>query len=97
MEKLGVEPIIPEITLARELTNMVLSPLITTMLDPKDSNIEMHERDVDKGMDEKTVAKVSEMKDFTIISVYDKGKFLFPSADFMLKEGMKIVVVKHNV
>jgi trk system potassium uptake protein TrkA len=97
MERLGVEPIIPEMTLVRELTNFVLSPLITAMLDPNESQIEMHERDVSGGMDKKTVEEVSDKNDFTIISVFDDGKFLFPSADFELKEGMKIVVVKHKV
>jgi len=97
MERLGVEPLITELTLARELANMVLHPLISTMLDPSDSDIEMLEKEVNGGMNEKKVADVNEEKNFTIISVYDKGKFLFPSSDFVLKEGMKIVVVKHNV
>ncbi|MBD3209756.1 NAD(P)H-binding protein [Candidatus Micrarchaeota archaeon] len=97
MQRLGVEPIIPEVTLTRELANKVLSPLITMMLDPSDSKIEMLEKDVDSSMKGKEVAKVNEEKDFTIISVYENGSFLFPSSDFKLKEGMKIVVVKHNV
>jgi trk system potassium uptake protein TrkA len=97
MERLGVEPIIPEMTLVRELTNHVLSPLITAMLDPNESQIEMHERDVEGSMDGKTVEEVSDKNDFTIISVFHDGRFLFPSADFKLEQGMKIVVVKHNV
>jgi trk system potassium uptake protein TrkA len=97
MERLGVEPIIPEMTLVRELANYVLSPLITTMLDPNESQIEMHERDVGGSMDKKTVEEASEKNDFTIISVFHDDKFLFPSPEFKLKEGMKIVVVKHNV
>ena len=97
MERLGVQPLVPETTLARELANMVQNPLISTMLDPSDSNIEMLEKEVNGGMKDKTVEQVQEKNDFTIISVYDQGKFLFPSSDFKLKEGMKIVVVKHNV
>ncbi len=97
MERLGVEPLVPELTLARELANMVQNPLISLMLDPTDSNIEMIEKDVNGGMKNKTVQEVEDKGNFTIISVYQEGKFLFPSSDFELKEGMKIVVVKHNV
>jgi trk system potassium uptake protein TrkA len=97
MERLGVESLVTELTLARELANMVLHPLISTMLDPSDSNIEMLEKDVEGGMAGKSVEDANDENDFTIISVYEDGKFLFPSSDFVLKEGMKIVVVKHNV
>jgi trk system potassium uptake protein len=97
MERLGVEPLVPELTLARELANMVQNPLISLMLDPTDSNIEMIEKEVNGGMKDKTVQDVEDKGKFTIISVYHEGKFLFPSSDFELKEGMKIVVVKHNV
>jgi trk system potassium uptake protein TrkA len=97
MERLGVEPLVPELTLARELANMVQNPLISLMLDPSDSNIEMVEKEVNGAMKNKTVQEVEDKGDFTIISVYHEGKFLFPSSDFELKEGMKIVVVKHNV
>jgi trk system potassium uptake protein len=97
MERLGVEPLVPELTLARELANMVQNPLISLMLDPTDSNIEMVEKEVNGGMKDKTVHEVEDKNNFTIISVYHEGKFLFPSNDFKLKEGMKIVVVKHNV
>ncbi len=97
MERLGVDPLVPEVTLARELSNMVQNPLISLMLDPSDSNIEMVEKEVTGGMKKKTVQSVQEKNDYTIISVYREGKFLFPSSDFVLDEGMKIVVVKHNV
>jgi len=97
MERLGVEPLVPELTLARELANMVQNPIITLMLDPKESDIEMVEKEVNGTMKDKNVQEVQEKNDFTIISVYHEGKFLFPSSDFQLKEGMKIVVVKHSV
>lgn len=96
MEKLGVEPLIPEATLARELANMVVSPLIFKMLDPSDSKVEMLEKEVDSGMKDKTVEDVCRKKGFMVVSVYDNSAFLTPAPDFVLKEGMKIVVVKHN-
>ena len=97
MERLGVEPLVPEVTLARELSNMIQNPLISTMLDPTDSNIEMVEKEVNGAMKNKTVVQAEDKGDFTIISVYQDGKFIFPSNDFKLAEGMRIVVVKHNV
>jgi len=97
MEKLGVEPMIPELTLARELANKVINPTISAMLDPNESKIEMREKKVDKGMEGKTVAEVNEKNKYTIVSVHAEGKFIFPNNKFALKEGMKIVTVKHNV
>lgn len=97
MERLGVTPLVPEQTLARELGNMVLSPLISLMLDPSYSHIELLEKEVSTGLHSKTVEQVSEKNNFTIIAVYDNEEFLFPSLDFVLKKGMKIVFVKHNV
>ncbi len=96
MEKLGVEPLIPELTLARELANMVVSPLIFRMLDPSESKVEVLEKEVDSGMKDKTVEAVCKKKGFMVVSVYENGVFLTPAPDFILKEGMKIVVVKHN-
>jgi trk system potassium uptake protein TrkA len=97
MERLGVEPLIPESTLARELSNRVLSPLISLMLDPNNSNIELRERDVNGKMAGKKVKKVEDENKFTIVSVYQDDKFIFPHNDFKLKKEMRIVVVKHKL
>ncbi len=97
MGKLGVEPLIPEQTLARELANMVLNPLISRMLDPSFSGVEMFEKEVAADMKNKTVADVSKKQNIGIVSVYHEGKFVLPSPEFVLKEGMTVVVVRHNV
>lgn len=96
MEKLGVEPLIPEQTLARELANAVLTPLISQMLDIGFSNVEMYEKDVSGGTKGKTVEELNRKNGFNIVSVYHDGKFHPPAPEFELKEGMTIVVVKHN-
>lgn len=96
MERLGVEPLIPELTLARELANMVMSPLIFRMLDPSESKVEMLEKEIEGSMRGKTVGEVSKKKGFMVISVYQEGCFVVPEPDFVLEEGMKVVVVKHN-
>lgn len=97
MEKLGVEPLIPELTLARELANSVMNPLISMMLDPRYSGVEMYEKEVGSNMKNKTVTEASEKMGITIASVFHDGKFHPPAPDFILAEGMTVVVVKHNV
>jgi trk/ktr system potassium uptake protein len=97
MEKLGVIPLIPETTLARELANAVLNPMISMMLDPTFSNVEMFEKEVAGALKEKTIKEANEKNNFAVISVIKDGKFLPPTPDFVLHEGMTLVVVKHNV
>ncbi|MCI0503397.1 TrkA family potassium uptake protein [Candidatus Micrarchaeota archaeon] len=97
MEKLGVIPLIPETTLARELANAVLNPMISMMLDPSYSNVEMFEKEVAGPLVDKTVKEANEKNDFAVISIIMEGKFVEPKPDFVLKEGMTLVVVKHNV
>jgi len=96
MEKLGVMPLIPELTLARELANSVLNPMISLMLDPAYSNIEMFEKEVSGPLKGKTVAEANEKNKFAIISVIEGGVFVPPTPDLALREGMTLVVVKHN-
>ncbi|MFH0884373.1 MAG: TrkA family potassium uptake protein [Candidatus Micrarchaeota archaeon] len=96
MEKLGVIPLIPETTLARELANAVLNPLISLMLDPSYSNVEMFEKEVTGSLKDKTVKETNEKNRFAVVSVIKDGRFLPPDPNFVLKEGMTIVVVKHN-
>jgi trk system potassium uptake protein len=96
MEKLGVIPLIPETTLARELANAVLNPMISMMLDPAFSNVEMFEKEVTGPLKDKTIKEANEKNDFAVISVIKDGKFLAPQPDLILREGMTVVVVKHN-
>jgi trk system potassium uptake protein TrkA len=96
MEKLGVIPLIPETTLARELANAVLNPLISLMLDPSYSNVQMFEKEVSGPLKDKTVKETNEKNNFAVVSVIKDGRFLPPDPDYVLKEGMTIVVVKHN-
>ncbi|MBN2122509.1 TrkA family potassium uptake protein [Candidatus Micrarchaeota archaeon] len=96
MERLEVEPLLPESTLARELANMVMHPVISQLLDPRFSQIEMLEKEVTGGMVNKSVAEASESQKFTIAAVYDGRDFQPAEPSFILQKGMKIVVVKHN-
>ncbi len=96
MERLEVEPLLPEWTLARELASMVMHPVITLLLDPRFSQIEMIEKEVGGGLDNKTVQEASDKEKATIAAIYDGEKFQPAAPDFQLKKGMKVVVVKHN-
>jgi trk system potassium uptake protein len=96
MERLEVEPLLPESTLARELANMVMHPVISKLLDPRFSQIEMMEKEVAGGMVGKSVADVSGSQKFTIAAVYDGKDFQPAEPSFVLEKGMKVVVVKHN-
>jgi trk system potassium uptake protein len=96
MEKLGVIPLIPETTLARELANAVLNPMISMMLDPAFSNVQMFEREVTGSLKDKTIREANEKNNFAVISIIRDGKFLAPEPDIVLQEGMTLVVVKHN-
>ncbi|HLD60397.1 MAG TPA: TrkA family potassium uptake protein [Candidatus Bilamarchaeaceae archaeon] len=96
MERLGIEPLIPELSLGRELANIVMAPVISLMLDPSYSHIEMIEQDVKGKLENKTVGDVGSKKNFTIVSVFKDGTFLSPEPDLVLTKDMKIVVIKHK-
>jgi trk system potassium uptake protein TrkA len=96
MEKLNIEPLLPEMTLARELANMIVSPVISKMLDPSYSHIDLLEKDVDGDLDGYKINEAAKKKGFVIISVYDDGEFKAPGSKVTLKKGMKIVALKYN-
>lgn len=96
MERLGVEPLIPELTLARELANAVMTPVISLMLDPTYSHIELVEQDVDNKMDNKTVEEIGRKRNFTIVSIFHNGKFIPPEPGSILVKGMKIILTRYG-
>ena len=96
MERLDVEPLLPELTLARELAGMVMHPVITMLLDPRFSQIEMLEKPVPGHLNGSTVEKACWKEKVTIAAIYDGEQFQPAAPDFVLKKGMRIVVVKHN-
>ena len=96
MQRLDVEPLLPEWTLARELASMVMHPVITLLLDPRFSQIELLEKNVPGNMEGKTVAEVAKKENAAIAAVYDGEMFHPAEPDLELKKNMKIVYVKHN-
>jgi len=97
MERLDIQPLISEATLARELANMAVSPVISKMLDPTYSHIELLEKEVSNDLNNVTVADATKKKGFMIVSIYDNEKFMEPSPKVVLKKGMKIITIKYNL
>lgn len=96
LERLGVETVIAEYTLAKELANRVTTPTIYKMLNPLESNVEMVEKMVDKGMSGKRVNKLNKEKDYTIVSLFEEGKFVVAKPDKTLKEGTRVVILRER-
>ena len=96
LERLGVETVIAEYTLAKELANRVATPTIYKMLNPLESNVEMVEKIVDKGMSGKRISKINKDKDYTIVSVFEEGRFIVAKPDQSLKEGTRVVILRER-
>ena len=96
LERLGVETVIPEFTLAMELANRVSSPTIFKLLNPLESNVELFEKKVDKGMAGKKIAKVNKDQRYNVIATFHEGKFHVAKPDNVLKEGMKVIIVRER-
>jgi len=96
LERLGVETVIAEYTLAKELANRVATPTIYKMLNPLESNVEMVEKIVDKAMSGKRISKINKDKDYTIVSVFEEGRFIVAKPDQTLKEGARVVILRER-
>jgi len=96
LERLGVETVIAEYTLAKELANRVATPTIYKMLNPLESNVEMVEKIVDKGMSGKRISKLNKEKGYVVVSVFDDGRFTVAKSDQTLKEGARVVILRER-
>jgi trk system potassium uptake protein TrkA len=94
LERLDIETVIAEYILAKELANRVTSPIIYKMLNPLESDVEMFEKTVDAKMDGKKVGSINKEHKYEIISIFDEGKFTVAKPAKILKEGMKIVIIR---
>ncbi|MFA5412672.1 MAG: TrkA family potassium uptake protein [Candidatus Micrarchaeia archaeon] len=96
LQRLGVETVISEFTLARDLANRVSSPTIFKLLNPIESNVELAEKGVDGGMAGKMVADVNRHQKYNIVAIFHEGKFRVPGADALLEEGMKLIIIREK-
>ena len=94
LERLGVESVVSEFTLAAELANRVSSPIIHRLLNPLESKIELIEKEVDRWSKGKTVAELDKDKNLTVAALFKENHFIIPNPDVVLEEGMKIVLIR---
>ncbi len=92
MEKLGMDALVPEITLAQELANRVLNPTIFKMLSPEQANLDLYEANIPDNIKGKKVSDVFKNKDVTLLALYDGEKFTLPHSDDKII-GKKAIVV----
>jgi trk system potassium uptake protein TrkA len=92
MEKLGVDALVPEITLAQELANRVLNPTIFKMLSPEEGNLDLFELRIPDHIKGKRVKDVFKSKDMTLLALYDGEKFVLPHEDDKI-HGRRAVIV----
>ncbi len=96
LQRLGVETVISEFTLARDLANRVSSPTIFKLLNPIESNVELAEKKVEGGLSGKRVAEVNKQQKYKVVAIFHEGKFHVPDANAVLGEGMKIIIVREK-
>jgi trk system potassium uptake protein TrkA len=92
MEKLGIEALVPETTLAQELANRVLNPTIFKMLSPEEGNLDLFELKIPDHVRGKRVGDVFKQKDITLLALYDGEKFTLPHGNDRI-DGKKAVIV----
>ena len=92
MEKLGVEALVPETTLAQELANRVLNPTIFKMLSPEEANLDLYEVSIPDNVRGRKVGDVFKQKDVTLLALYDGEKFTLPHGDDKI-QGKKAIIV----
>jgi trk system potassium uptake protein TrkA len=92
MEKLGIGVMVPEITLAQELSNRVLNPTIFKMLSPEEGNVDLFEVPIPDKVRGKRVRDVFKDKDITLLAVYDGKEFILPHEDDAI-DGKRAVIV----
>ncbi|MFH1107454.1 MAG: TrkA family potassium uptake protein [Candidatus Micrarchaeota archaeon] len=93
LQKLGIDALIPEMTLAKELANQIMNPTISLMLNPGDSNLELFEAEIPHKMDGKSVVEALRDPGVSILALFDGEKFTLPKPADELKAGVKAVVV----
>ncbi len=96
LERLAIETVIAEYTLAKELANRVATPTIHKMLNPLESHVEMVEKIVEKDMAGKKVSKLNKDRKFNIIATFEDGMFKVAKPDEMLREGIRVVIIRER-
>jgi trk system potassium uptake protein TrkA len=96
LEKLGIESVVSELTLASELANRASSPIIHKLLNPAESKLEIIEKDVEKSAISKTVLEYESEQRFHVIALFNEGKFRLAKQNEKLVEKDKLVILRER-
>jgi len=96
LEKMGIESVVSEFTLASELANRVSSPIIHKMLNPTESKLELVEKDADKKLFGKSVREYTRDQNYQVIAIYNEGEYRLAKPLERFKEGDKLIVLRER-
>lgn len=91
LEKMGIESIVAEYTLATELANRITFPVIHKLLNPLESGLEVIEKPADKSMVGKTLQDIHLEPSSLVIAFYQDGKYHI--ATNMFEVGPRTIIV----
>ncbi|MFA5108243.1 MAG: TrkA family potassium uptake protein [Candidatus Micrarchaeia archaeon] len=96
LEKMGIESVVSELTLASELANRVSSPVIYKLLNPIESKMEFVEKDADEsGFVGKSINEI-EKNNFLIIAIYNNGKYSLAKDIERIPKDSKLVILRET-
>ena len=96
LEKMGVESVVPEFTLAVELANRISSPVIHKLLNPLESKLELVEREADKKMVGQNPVDATNGKNFLIIAVYKDGRYKLAKETEKIPKDSTLILLKER-
>ncbi|MFH0927409.1 MAG: NAD-binding protein [Candidatus Micrarchaeota archaeon] len=96
LEKLGIEAVVSEFTLAAELANRIASPSIYKLLNPAESKLELVEKEAEKGDLEKAIKDYEKGKNFHVVALYNDGKYRLAKQTEKIKEGDRLIILREN-
>ena len=96
LEKLGIESVVSEFTLASELANRVSSPLIHKLLNPAESRLELVEKEADKNLKGKSVKEYERDQNFHVVAIYNEGKYRLAKPMERIKEGDRLIILRER-
>jgi len=96
LEKLGIDSVISELTLASELANRASSPSIHKLLNPVESKLELVEKEAESSNVGKTTKEYEHDQNFSVIAIYNGDKFRLAKAAEKIQAGDKLIILRER-
>ena len=96
LEKMGIESIVAEYTLATELANRISFPVIHKLLNPLESGLEIIEKPADKSMVGKTLQDIHLEPSSLVIAFYHDGKYHIATNMLEVSAGTVLVMLRER-